>query len=118
MWPRYFEILLGLWLVVSPEIYGHAAELQALAASERVTGAAIVIASVLSFWRRTESAHFASGAIALLLAAYGWLSFPRPGPPPVQNDITVAVVVLMFFLLPNRASQPPESWRKHRQVRG
>src|SRR5687768_11042666 len=98
MWPRYVEGLLGLWLLATPTIYGHAAHFPILATAERAAGAAVVLAAILSWWKATARAHFATGVIALLLGGYAYFSFPRPGPPPTQNDITVAVILLTFCL--------------------
>jgi hypothetical protein len=109
MWPRVVELMLGGWLVVSPFIFDRSA---GPAACCVMLGGALVIAlSLVSFWRPLGWAHFLSGAVAAWLIGLAYLGSPRPGPPAAQNGITTGLLLLLFFLLPNEANQPPPSWK-------
>ena len=110
MWPRYLEILLGLWLVASPWVFSHPeSDLRRL--NEVATGAAVVALAVASFFRPTRWAHLLTIGVAVWIGAAAYFFEPRPGPPGAQNDITVALLLLMTCILPNEASQPPRPWR-------
>jgi hypothetical protein len=104
------EILLGLWLIASPWVIPHPEpELRRL--NEITSGAVIVILSIASFFQMTRWAHLVTGLVALWIGGAAYFLEPRPGPPGAQNDITVAILLLMVCILPNEASQPPGPWR-------
>ena len=114
MWPRTAEVMLGVWLILSPFIFRSTAFVEHFVWTDLVAGSAVVLFSLLSFWRRTEWAHFLTAALALglgLLAYFGW---QRPGPPAAQNEITVAMILLLLAIVPNEATQPPRVWRRER----
>ena len=110
MWPRYLEILLGLWLAASPWVLVHP-EPYLRHLNEIASGAAVVVLGIASFFRPTRWAHLLIGVVALWIGAAAYFYEPRPGPPGAQNDITVALLLLMICILPNEASQPPRPWR-------
>jgi hypothetical protein len=112
MWPRYLELILGLWLIASPWVLPHP-EPPFRFLNEVVSGFAIVVLSIASFFRPTRWAHLVTGAVALWVGAAAYFFEPRPGPPGAQNDITVAFLLLMLCILPNEASQAPRPWRQH-----
>ena len=70
-----------------------------------------IVAVTLSWWSRTSWAHYFTGGVALWLGITTWMFVERPGPPAAQNEISVAVFLLMMFILPNQASDPPAGWR-------
>ena len=110
MWPRYLEILFGCWLMASPWVIAHP-EPELRRINEVAAGAVIVLLSLASFFRATRWAHLVTGGVALWIGLAAYFFEPRPGPPGAQNDITVAILLLMTCILPNEASQPPRSWR-------
>jgi len=111
MWPRVVELMLGLWLVISPFVFRHAADARALWTNDLTCGFAIVILALLSFWKPLRYAHLAISAVALWLMTVGYLA-GHPTPPASQNHILLALVLLMFAIIPNDANLPPEPWRK------
>ena len=111
MWPRYCELLLGLWLMASPWVLPDP-DPPMEHFNEIASGAAIVLLSIASFFRPTRWAHLVTGLVALWVGAAAYFFEQRPGPPIAQNDITVAFLILMLCILPNEASQPPPPWRE------
>ena len=111
MWPRVAELMLGLWLILSPLIFRGTEAAQQFARIDVLAGAAVVVFSLMSFWRRTEWAHFGTAVLALGLGAFAYLAWERPGPPAAQNEIFLALVLLLLAIIPNEASRPPRSWR-------
>lgn len=112
MWPRYFEFFFGFWLLLTPAIFDHGDQWPQLALNERICGALVILLTLVSFQRRFRWSHFVTFAVALWIWGFAWTVPPRPGPPAAQSDITVAILLLMFVILPNEASRPPVSWRK------
>lgn len=110
MWPRYMEMLCGAWLIASPWVFGHTDNAW-LFWNDIICGAAVFLLAVLSFRKQTHSAHLLTGAVVLWLGGTAYFMFERPGPGGVQNEITMALILVLFFILPNQASLPPEPWR-------
>ncbi|MCC6589812.1 MAG: hypothetical protein IT168_24170 [Bryobacterales bacterium] len=109
MWPRYVELLIGLWMVVAP---------WALPGDQGVphrsvdlgAGVSIIAFAALSFGRFPR-AHYLSALAAALLGAFGYLAGDGSRSPAAQNEIVMALLLSMFFFLPNNASAPSPSWR-------
>jgi hypothetical protein len=112
MWPRVLEFALGAWLAVSPFVFRHPAGEWRFWATDLGGSFAVVLFTLLSFWRPTERAHFLTGLVALWLVGFGYFGFERPGPPAAQNDIATGVLLLLLFFLPNETNLPPQAWRE------
>lgn len=110
MWARVVEVMLGLWLAISPFIFRHAAENRALWINDLACGFVLVTLALVSFWHPLRHAHLAIALVALWLIAFGFL-VPYPAPPASQNHILLGLVLLMFAIIPNDADLPPHSWR-------
>ncbi|HEX2254255.1 MAG TPA: SPW repeat protein [Thermoanaerobaculia bacterium] len=110
MWPRAVEVMLGLWLVVSPWIFGHWPAPPS--GSDLVAGWLVVVLALLSFWTPARRAHLGILAVAVWVAAYGYFAFPHPAAPGAQNDILVGLTLLVFAIIPSDANQPPLAWRR------
>ena len=111
MWGRYVEILLALWLIASPWVLP-AREPAWRHTNEVICGIAVIVFAVASFFHPTRWAHLLTGGVALWLGASTYFLETRPGPPGAQNDITLAYLLIMMFLIPNKASTPPTPWRR------
>ena len=109
MWPRVVELMLGIWLTLTPFIYR--LENPSPFQLEVVVGVLVIVLSCLSFWRPTAWAHVVTFIVALGLGLFAWTWFERPGPPLAQNDILVALLLASFAILPNEVFLPPRAWR-------
>jgi hypothetical protein len=116
MWARTAELMLGAWLVLSPFIFRGTASQEAFMGIDLAAGSAVVLFSLLSFWRRTEWAHLLTAVLALGLGLFAYFAWERPGPPGAQNEITVALLLLLLAIIPTEANQPPKPWRAHADV--
>ena len=113
MWARVAELMIGVWLILSPFIFRGTDRVEQFVAFDMGVGFAVVVLSLLSFWHRTEWAHLLTGALALMLGGWAYLAFERPGPPAAQNEIAVAFLLVLLAIIPNDASLPPRPWREH-----
>jgi hypothetical protein len=112
MWARVIELMLGIWLVLSPFIFRGTAAVADFWSTDVSTGSAVILLSLLSFWRPLRRSHFATGVIALWLVIWAWFAAARPGPPAAQNEIVIGLLLVMLAVVPNEASLPPQSWRR------
>jgi hypothetical protein len=110
MWARDVEFMLGCWLAASPFIFRHAKDAMLLWITDFTSAALVCTLAVLSYWRPTRHAHLLTILVALWLVGFGRFGAAAPLPPGMQNEIAVGLLLLMFVIIPNRASQPPAAW--------
>jgi hypothetical protein len=111
MWARIVEVMLGCWLALSPFIFNHPTEKSAWWINDLTSGIALVTLALFSFWRPMRHAHLAIVLLGLWLISFAYLAAPYPTPPALQNDLMLGLLLLMFAIIPNEASLPPEKWR-------
>lgn len=114
MWARVVEVMLGCWLAISPFIFNHPVEKSAWWMNDLSCGFAVNVLALLSSWHPMRYAHLALVLVALWLIGFGYLAAPYPTPPALQNDLILGLLVLMFAIIPNDASHPPQKWRDFR----
>lgn len=114
MWPRVVELMLGLWLAISPLILG--IDLLGFTAwNGYVCSVLVVTASCFSYWPRARYARALTAAVALWLAGHAYITGwggPHPAPSELHNELTVGLLLLMFAIVPNEANRPPIEWRR------
>jgi len=123
MWGRIVEIMLGLWLLLSPFLFGHYPGDRALWISDMTCGFATVLLAMVSFWwlpvlRFLRYAHLLILAVAGWLLVFGYIHGGHPAAPGYQNDIFVGLTLLLIAIIPNEASLPPPAWRRYYQRQG
>lgn len=109
MWSRVVEFMLGCWLAVSPFVFQHGDDAW-LWAVDFTAALAVMLLALLSYWRPARHAHLGTALVALALILLGRLSRVGEVAPASQNHILAGLLLLMFSLVPNHASQPPRSW--------
>jgi hypothetical protein len=102
--------MLGVWLTMTPFVFR--LEQPSVWQLEVMVGIAVMVLSLLSFWERTEWAHWVTLGLAVAFGLFAWSWFERPGPPLAQNDILVALLIATFAILPNHIFMPPRAWRE------
>lgn len=116
MWARVVECMLGCWLAISPFVFAHGEQTE-LWVVDFIGASAVIALALLSYWPPLRYAHLATTAVALGLILFGWLSGGITSGPAYQNHIVLGLLLLMFALVPNHASQPPISWHAPRHVK-
>ncbi len=111
MWARVVECMLGCWLLMSPFNFGHPAEASAWWYNDLAVGSAIIILSLISYWGPTSGAHWLLIPIAIWLIGFGRLTSTPPLSAAEQNHIILGLLLAMFAIVPNHASQPPAGWQ-------
>lgn len=113
MWGRVVEVMLGLWLLFSPFIFGHYPGNRPLWISDLVSGIVVMLLALLSFWHFLRYAHLAVLVVAGWLVGFGYLYGGHPAAPGFQNNILCGLTLMIFAIIPNEASQPPRGWRSY-----
>lgn len=111
MWPRSIEVMLGVWLALSPWIFGHFGR-QPLTASDLLSGLAVVVLASASFFPRLRRAHFGILPVVAWLVGHGYFGYSHPIPPGAQNEILTGLTLLLVAIIPDEASKPPRKWRE------
>jgi hypothetical protein len=108
-WPRYCELLLGLWLVASGWVveYPERINYQWVSAGSGIT---VVILDLLSITLYKRYAYLLILPVAAGLIAFSFWMAPAEAQG-TQNLITVALLLLILAVLPTEATLPPPSWR-------
>jgi hypothetical protein len=112
MWPRVVEVMIGVWLAMSPFIFHPSFEHPPYWWSDFACSVLVMTFALLSFWHPTRKAHLLQIVMGLWLMAWAYANgFVRePVPPSLQNNVMTGFTLLMFAILPNRASRPTASW--------
>ena len=76
-----------------------------------VSAVIIMTLALCSFWRPLQYAHLGTLGMGLWLIAYRYFT-PTPPLPASQNHVVIGLFLLMLVIIPNKASQPPKSWRE------
>jgi len=114
MWPRIADLCPAAWLAASPWVIPAPAGDEASLRTHALAGAAfIALFALLSFRAAWEKAHLLSLAPALWIIG---VAFLQPDPPPAaayQNFVVTGLTLLLFVILPSRASESPRAWREY-----
>jgi hypothetical protein len=110
MWPRYCEVLLALWLMASGWVLEYPDPAQYRLVSV-VAGILVLILDLLSITLYKRYAYLLVLGIAAALLAFSFWLAPAETQG-TQNLVVVALLMLIFGVLPTEATQPPLSWRK------
>lgn len=111
--------MLACWLAISPLIF-HGPAPPAALWFEHLTAALLVMTSAsVSYWPLMRHAHLASVLCGGWLVLHYYTTSTGEGTPIAQNAILTGLMILMFAIIPNRASRPPAAWsRLNEQITG
>lgn len=115
MWARIVEFMLGCWVAIGPFIFQHA-DGSFFWATDFLFAAAICSLALVSYWHPMRHAHLGIGLVAGAMIAVGRLAGDAPPGPAHQSYIVVGLLLLMFCIVPNQASQPPLTWSRQEPV--
>jgi len=118
MWGRIGEIVLGIWLVLSPYVWGSTPFYLERWRSDMISGIAVIVLAVISFWpfRKFEFlsyAHVGSLLVASWVVLFSYVYSGHPAAPGYQSDLFTGLTLLLFPMIPNHATLPPISWRRY-----
>lgn len=118
MWARITELLLGVWLAISPYVFRYEDGIDTLWLTTWVASALVVMAALASWHPRLGKAHLLELGVAAWLLALAFIQPVSPPPIAYQNLACVALLLLMFAIIPSHASRPPRAWTEFYKNRG
>lgn len=113
MWARIVEVMLGCWLAVSPFIFSYAPDAYDLWWTSLIGAVVIWTFALASYWPKLWKVHLMNAAVGAGLVA---LAFLQPDPPPApayQNYAVLGLLLIMFGIIPSRATEPPKAWQRY-----
>lgn len=113
MWARVIELMLGVWLAVSPWVFRHAPDATAFWVADFAAALAVWLFAGASFWTKTRRAHLGILGVAVALGVFAYFFTPTPPVPAAENELLVSVLLLMLAIIPSRASEPPPAWLEY-----
>jgi hypothetical protein len=112
MWARVVEVMLALWLWMSPFIFRHPPEDTFLWANDFICASLVAFLALFSFWHPLRKIHLITIGVAFWLWGIGYIDFPERTSIPLQNSVVVGLLLFMLAIIPTYAEQPPYSWRE------
>ena len=110
MWPRIVEVMLGIWLTVSPFIFRLEPQQTTVWIVDLLAGALVMIFALIAVWPRFSKVRLAVTGLGILLALWGYFQ-TRPIAAFHQNHIALGLLLVMLSIIPGQASLPPVPWR-------
>jgi hypothetical protein len=114
MWSRVVEIMLGVWLIISPFIFHHPTSQTSWWINDMAVGTAVILFAVFSYWEPTRLAHVGTLIAGTWLIGFAYYHGFGDAPAASQNHLTLGMLLMMFGLIPSEAEEPPKSWEKRR----
>ncbi len=110
MWPRHFEVFMAIWLSLSWLIFPYPQDSNKLMIHDFFISTLIATISLLNYKYRYIHLFNILSAIWLII-----LAFKSKAPitdAPYQNYMVLGLILLIFTVIPPRASNPPEEWEE------
>ncbi|WP_166823287.1 SPW repeat domain-containing protein [Thalassoroseus pseudoceratinae] len=111
MWSRDLEGTLGCWLIMSPLIFYYGQPNYGLWEHNLICGSVVILLAILSYWRPTRAAHWLQPLVGCWLVAFAYLKGFGDATAMAQNHLLVGLLLMMFGVIPNRATAPPKAWQ-------
>jgi len=116
MWARHVEVMIALWLALSPFIFHYQKGMTPFWVNDFVCAFLIILFSLLSYFPILKRMHLLNLLMGLWLIVLSFLQ-PQPLPPHFfpayfQNYIILGILYLMLSLIPCHCTLPPEKWQK------
>lgn len=94
MWPRIFELGLGLWLLVSPRVIVYPADSIPWSVG---TGTFVIMASLLAWSRLGDLARVGTLFAGIGLTGIAYVGAPYPAPAFLQNEFLVGILLARVY---------------------
>ncbi len=112
MWARVVEVMIAIWLALSPFIFHYLAEEKFLWMNDFICACFVALFALFSFWHRLRKIHLVTIALAFWLLGLGYGGFPEKASAAAQNSVVIGLLLLMLAIVPSYLEQPSFSWKK------
>lgn len=110
MWARHYEVALAIWLSLSWLIFRYPQEASLLMIHDFVVAAAIATISLLNY--KYRYINLLNLFTSLWLITLVFISNTTIHDAPYQNYMVIGLILLVFTIIPQRASSPPVEWEE------
>ncbi len=117
MWPRVVEVMVSLWLALSPFVFEHPAETVVYWVNDLGAAAAVLTLALFSFWHRAHRAHLGNILVGGYLLVFGYIQGRVGASPATQNELVVGVLLIMLAIIPSDNLNPPRRWLAYYEQR-
>ena len=112
MWARIIEIMLGLWLALSPFVLPIPPGESFFKINNSICAILVILFACLSFRKKISKTHLLTIAVSLWLWGLGYSTFPEKTSVQLENSVIVGLLLLMLAIVPSHAEQLSPSWQK------
>ena len=112
MWARVVEVMLAIWLLISPFIFRHPTHETFLWVNDFICGSLVAVFALFSFWHPLRKIHLMTLGVALWLWGLGYTSFPEMTPPSQENSVVIGLILLMLAIIPSHSHHTTLSWKE------
>lgn len=110
MWARHFEISLAIWLSLSWLILRYPEDSSLLMFHDFFIAAIITTISLLNY--KYRYIHLLNFFTSLWLITLAFISNTPTTNAPYQNYMVIGLTLLIFTVIPPKASDPPKKWKE------
>ncbi len=118
MWARIVEVMIAVWLALSPFIFHYPSEETFLWTNDFVCACLVALFALFSFWHPLRKIHLVTIAIAFWLWGLGYRDFPEKTAVSLQNSVVIGLLLLILAIVPSHSSQLSHPWQKFTKKKG
>ena len=112
MWARIVEVMIAIWLALSPFIFHHPAEERVLWMNDFICACFVALFALLSFWHPLRKIHLITLVLAFWLWGLGYGDFPEKASAAAQNSVVIGLLLFMLAIVPSHSQRPSFPWQK------
>ena len=112
MWARVVEVMIAIWLALSPFIFHHPAKETFLWMNDFICACLVALFALFSFWHPLRKIHLVTLAVAFWLWTQGYGNFPERASAAAQNSVVIGLLLLMLAIVPSYSEKSSFSWQK------
>lgn len=112
MWARSIELMLAVWLALSPFVFQYSRDDSFFWVNSFACAFLVTLFSFLSFWHFLRKMHLLTIGVALWLWSLGYSTFPDKTSLPLENSVVVGLLLFMLAIVPSGSSQLSDSWQE------
>ena len=113
MFARVIEVMLAIWLALSPFIFRHPVDARFLWVNDFACATLVALFALLSYARALQHLHLLNGLVGLWLVLSAFLVGDIPPEPGYQNFAATGLLLMMLAIVPSRSQEPPAAWRRY-----
>lgn len=116
MWARVVEVMLSLYIILTPFYYPHGVEVAPYFVSHIICGVLLSTFALMSFKMSLRKMHLLSLLVSFFLLVTGYMNIYNQIVLS-RSDILIGFILIMINIIPSFASLPPIRWIRFKTKR-